>query len=163
VAERITSSRLTPSTGRDLSLPRDPDDARAVVETLCGEQAYAKLLGLHLVDAADLAVTLSLPLRDEVMQTYFVHGGAIASLADAASTFAVLTRLWPEYWASTVESSVQFLRPVQDVAGELVAFAHVRRFGRTLSFVEVMVTHDGREIATARSSQMRQARPKSAS
>jgi uncharacterized protein (TIGR00369 family) len=160
VSDRSATTRLTPATGRDLSIPRDPSDARAVIETLCGEQAFVKLLGLKLVDAADLAVTLSLPLRTEMMQTYFVHGGAIASLADAASTFAVLTRLWPEYWATTVEQSVQFLRPVREVSGELVAFAHARRFGRTISFVEVVVTHDGREIATARSSQMRQARPK---
>lgn len=159
MAER-TPTTLTPSSGRDLSVPRGAGDARAIVESLCGEQPYAKLVGYRVVDAADGVVTLSLPLRPELMQPYVVHGGAITSLADAASTFALLTRLWPEYWASTVEQSVQFLRPVTDASGELVAFAHVRRFGRTISFVEVVVTHDGREIATSRSTQMRQARPR---
>ena len=150
----------TMPSGRDLSQPREPVDARAAIDELVRVQAYAQLIGYRLVDAADLAVTLALPLRPELLQPYVVHGGAIYSLANAASTFAVLTRLWPDHWATTVEQSVQFLRPVQATEGELVAFAHVRRFGRTISFVEATVTHEGREVATSRSTQMRQARPR---
>jgi uncharacterized protein (TIGR00369 family) len=154
----MTTSTL-PS-GRDLSEPREPEAARATIAELWAQQAFAKVIGYRLVDAADLAVTLALPLGPHLLQPYVVHGGAIYSLADAASTFAVLTRLWPEYWATTVEQSVQFLRPVAATTGEIVAFAHVRRFGKTISFVEATVTHEGREIATARSTQMRQPRPK---
>ena len=144
---------------RDLGEAREPGDARDVVAEVIAQQAYARLLGYRLVDAADLAVTLSLRLGVHLMRPYVVHGGAIYSIADAASTLAVLTRLWPDYWASTVEQSVQFLRPVVATDGELMAFAHVRRFGKTISFVEATVTHEGREIATSRSTQMRQARP----
>jgi uncharacterized protein (TIGR00369 family) len=144
---------------RDLNVARDPADARAMVAEVLAQQAYARLIGYRLVDAADLAVTLSLPLGPHLLQPYVVHGGAIYSLADAASTLAVLTRLWPEHWATTVEQSVQFLRPVAAKEGSLHAFAHVRRFGKTISFVEATVTYDGREIATSRSTQMRQNRP----
>jgi len=144
---------------RDLRIARDPKDARAAVAEVIAQQAYARLLGYRLVDAADLAVTLDLPIGPHLFQPFVVHGGAIYSLADAASTLAVLTRLWPDHWATTVEQSVQFLRPVSEKTGSLLAFAHVRRFGKTISFVEATVTHDGREIATARSTQMRQNRP----
>ena len=145
---------------RDLVVPRDLVDARAAVQEVLALQPYARLMGYQLVDAADLAVTLSLPLGPHLMQPYLVHGGAMYSLADAASTFAVLTRLWPEHWATTVEHSMQFLRPVSAEAGEIVAFAHVRRFGKTISFVEATLTFEGREVATARSTQMRQPRPR---
>ncbi len=145
---------ISTNPGRE-ALAKSKDEARAVIEKLCAEQPYAKVLGYRLVDAADLAVTLALPLRPELLQPRLVHGGAISSLAEAACTFAVLTRLFPAFWASTVEQSVQFLRPVEATTGELVAFAHVRRFGRAISFVEATVTHEGREIATARSTQIR--------
>lgn len=145
---------------RDVSTPRDPADARAAAQQVIAQQAFARLMSYRLVDAADLAVTLAMPVGMHLLQPYVVHGGAISSLADAASTLAVLTRLWPEFWASTVEQSVQFLRPVSATRGELLAFAHVRRFGKTISFVEATVTFEGREIATSRSTQMRQARPK---
>ena len=145
---------------RDLTEPREPGFARTAIAEILEQQAFARIVGYRLVDAADLAVTLTLPLGPQLLQPYVVHGGAIYSLADAASTFAVLTRLWPEYWAATVEQSVQFLRPVAAIEGELIAFAHVRRFGKTVSFVEATLTYEGREVATSRSTQMRQARPR---
>lgn len=148
---------------RDLAVPRDPGEARRAVQEVIAQQPFARLMGYKLVDAADLAVTLSLPLGVHLLQPYVVHGGAMYSLADAASTLAVVTRLWPDFWASTVEQSVQFLRPVTATRGEIVAFAHVRRFGKTISFVEATVTFEGREVATSRSTQMRQPRPKPSS
>lgn len=148
---------------RDLTVPRDPEGARRAVQEVIAQQPFARLMGYKLVDAADLAVTLSLPLGVHLLQPYVVHGGAMYSLADAASTLAVVTRLWPDFWASTVEQSVQFLRPVTATRGEIVAFAHVRRFGKTISFVEATVTFEGREVATSRSTQMRQPRPKTSS
>jgi uncharacterized protein (TIGR00369 family) len=150
--------------GRDLSVPRDAAAARAVVSELLAKQPYAALLGYSLVDAADLAVTLTMPLREAFLQPFVVHGGAVASLADAACTLSVLTRLWPDAWATTVEHSLHFLRPVtasQIVEGAaLHVFAHVRRFGNTLSFVEASVTLDGREIAVSQGTQMRQTIPR---
>lgn len=151
---------MTTPLPRDLAVPRDPESARNVAQQVVAQQPFARLMGYKLVDAADLAVTLSLPLGIHLLQPYVVHGGAMYSLADAASTIAVLTRLWPESWATTVEHSVQFLRPVSATKGDLVAFAHVRRFGKTISFVEATVTFEGREVATARSTQMRQPRPR---
>lgn len=145
---------------RDLTIPRDVEEARRAIHEVVAQQPFARLMGYKVVDAADLAVTLSLPLGVHLMQPHVVHGGAMYSLADAASTFAVLTRLWPEFWATTVEQSIQFLRPVTAQRGEIVAFAHVRRFGKTISFVEATVTFEGREVATARSTQMRQPRPR---
>ncbi len=145
---------------RDVTIPRDPEEARRAVQEVVAQQPFARLMGYKVVDAADLAVTLSLPLGGHLLQPYVVHGGAMYSLADAASTLAVVTRLWPDFWASTVEQSVQFLRPVTATRGEIVAFAHVRRFGKTISFVEATVTFEGREVATSRSTQMRQPRPK---
>jgi uncharacterized protein (TIGR00369 family) len=153
------SSSTNPG-ARDPSVPRDPAQIRAAIAELVAQEAYGALLGYRLADAADLAVTLAMPLRPELFQAHVVHGGAISSLAEAASTLAILTRLWPDYWATTVEQGVQFLRPVVASTGELIAFAHVRRFGKTISFVEATITYEGREVATSRSTLMRQARPR---
>jgi uncharacterized protein (TIGR00369 family) len=149
---------------RDWQTPRAAHDARAIVESIVASQGFARLLGYRVVDAADLAVTLAMPASEALLQPYVVHGGAIASLAEGACTLSVLTRLWPEHWVTTVEQSVRYLRPIsaeQIVDGAMLhAFAHVRRFGKTLSFVETTVTFGGREIATAQSTQMRQPRPR---
>ncbi len=146
--------------GRDLTIPRDVEGARTAVQNVIAQQPFARLMGYRVVDAADLAVTMSMSVGVHLMQPFVVHGGAIYALADAASTLAVLTRLWPEFWATTVEQSMQYLRPITATKGEMVAFAHVRRFGKTISFVEATVTFEGREVATSRSTQMRQVRPK---
>jgi uncharacterized protein (TIGR00369 family) len=58
---------------------------------------YARLLGIELEKVALGEATLTLAIRPELSQNHgVVHGGAIASLIDTATAFAILTLLEPD-------------------------------------------------------------------
>ena len=57
---------------------------------------YAKLLGIELEEITPGTATLSLRVRRELTQNHgVVHGGAIASLVDTATAFAIISLLEP--------------------------------------------------------------------
>jgi len=66
-----------------------------------------------------------------------VHGGALASLADTAATFAALTVLPDGMDLVTIEFKINFLSAVR--AGRAIARAHVVRAGRRVSIAHVDV------------------------
>jgi acyl-CoA thioesterase len=66
-----------------------------------------------------------------------VHGGAIASLIDTATAFAILTLLAPSEKVTTVDLTISYLRPV--TRGRLRARAKVVRGGRRLFVVSAEV------------------------
>src|SRR5205085_6012834 len=75
--------------------------------------AYARLLGLELAEVARGTALLSLTVRPELTRMEgIMHGGALASLMDTASAFAVLTLLAPAEQTVTVDLTIHFLRPV---------------------------------------------------
>ena len=80
--------------------------------------------------------------------TGIVHGGAVASLMDSASAFAVLTLLGPDEQTVTVDLTLHFLRPVSE--GRIEARARVLRGGRRVFTVSIEATADtGKLVATA--------------
>src|SRR6185503_7639299 len=90
---------------------------------------YAQLLGIELEKVTPGEATLTLAIRPELTQNHgVVHGGAIASLLDTATAFAILTLLEPEEQVTTVDLSISYLRPA--VKGTLRATARVLRQGR---------------------------------
>ena len=111
--------------------------------------AYARLLGLELTATGRGAAVVSLAVRPELTRMEgIVHGGALASLMDTASAFAVLSLLAPGEQTVTVDLMIHFLRPV--TRGTLRARARVLRAGRRIAFVSVEATDDAGElIATA--------------
>jgi uncharacterized protein (TIGR00369 family) len=109
---------------------------------------YAKFLGLELGELKSGEATVHLDVRDEIKQNRGVmHGGAIASLIDTASAFAVVTRLEAGEGVTTTDLTIHYLRPV--TAGRLTATARIIRGGRRLFVLSIEVADKGRLIATA--------------
>ena len=110
---------------------------------------YVKFLGLELGEIGKGDVSIYLDVRDELKQNQgVVHGGAIASLIDTASAFAVLTEIDVIERVTTTDLTIHYLRPAR--AGRLVARARIIRSGRRLFVLRVDVYDDQQKlIATA--------------
>lgn len=109
---------------------------------------YAKFLGLELCEIKSGQVSVCLDVRDELRQNQgVVHGGAVASLIDTASAFAILTTLAPDERVTTTDLTIHYLRPITE--GRLIATAQIIRQGRRMFVVNVEVDNEGRLAATA--------------
>ena len=110
---------------------------------------YAKFLGLEMGEVGDGTASVYLDVRDELLQYHnVVHGGAIASLIDTASAFAVLTRIDLEDRVTTTDLTIHYLRPIS--SGRMTATAKIVRAGRRLVVLTVDVTNDSNAlVATA--------------
>lgn len=107
---------------------------------------YAKLLQLELESVDSGTATLALNVRKELTQNQgIVHGGAIASLIDTATAFAILSVIGPKDRVTTVDLTISYLRPVS--SGRLRAVAKVIRAGRRLFVVSAEV-FDGEMLAS---------------
>lgn len=102
---------------------------------------YARFLGLELGELSDGQVSIHLDVRDELLQNQaVVHGGAIASLIDTASAFAVLTQIEVDQRVTTTDLTIHYLRPV--TTGRMTAKARIVRGGRRLFVLSVDVTNE---------------------
>lgn len=109
---------------------------------------YATLLGLELCEVRSGEVSICLDVREELKQNQgVVHGGAVASLIDTASAFAILTTLHAEERVTTTDLTIHYLRPI--TGGRLCAMAKILRSGRRLFVVNIEVENEGRLVATA--------------
>ena len=125
--------------------PQKLERARAAFASV----PYAKFLGLELGEISEGEVTIHLDVRDELKQNQgVVHGGAIASLIDTASAFAVLTQIDLDERVTTTDLTIHFLRPI--TTGRMTAKARVVRGGRRLFVLSVEVSRDSNVLmATA--------------
>ncbi len=99
---------------------------------------FAKLLELELENVDSGTATLAVNVRKELTQNQgLVHGGAIASLIDTATAFAILSVIGPKDRVTTVDLTISYLRPVS--SGRLQAVAKVVRSGRRLFVVSADV------------------------
>lgn len=115
---------------------------------------YLQFLGIELTDAGEGWVKMQLPFRPEFLQPTTIHGGAIYSLADTAATQALMTLIYPDEWATTVEQRINFLRAPR--RNNLYCESHVVHLGRTLAYTEVTITTtDGTLVARSTATQMR--------
>lgn len=116
---------------------------------------FARLLGIEL-DAIETGVaTLGLTIRHELTQNHgVVHGGAIASLIDSATAFAIISLLAPREKVTTVDLTISYLRPL--TSGRATSIAKVVRAGRRVFVVtaEVFDEH-GKLAATALSTYLK--------
>lgn len=121
----------------------------ARLEAAFAEVNFARLLGLEVIELRRGEAALSMRVRPELTRmTGIVHGGAVASLMDSASAFAVLSLLGPEEQTVTVDLTLHFLRPVSE--GLIEARARVLRAGRRVCTVSIEATADsGKLVATA--------------
>ena len=110
---------------------------------------YLKLLGIELVEITEEKAVMSLEMQEKLRQPYgLLHGGATASLIDTAMAFAVIAAIGTEDKATTVDLTVQYLRPHTD--GKVVCTAKVLRAGKRLLFLSAEVVNEqGKLTATA--------------
>lgn len=110
---------------------------------------FAKLLGIELDEIDAGVATLSLEIKPELKQNHgVVHGGAIASLIDSATAFAIISLLPTEEHATTVDLTISYLRPLTQ--GRARAVARVVRSGKRLIVVSAELFDDsGTLSATA--------------
>jgi acyl-CoA thioesterase len=102
---------------------------------------YARFLGLLLGEIHQGHVSIHLNVRDKLKQNQgVVHGGAIASLIDTASAFAVLTQIDINERVTTTDLTIHYLRPI--TSGRMTATARIVRGGRRLFVLSVEVTND---------------------
>jgi uncharacterized protein (TIGR00369 family) len=114
------------------------------------------LLGLRFIEAAEGAVTLSMPASLWFCTGFGTfYGGALVALADTAINSAVTTTLPPGTSFGTLDLKVNFLRPVTPNGRELVARATVEQRGRTIAVTTCRLDDaDGKRVAMATGSAM---------
>jgi acyl-CoA thioesterase len=129
----MTAKKLTPAQLRRI------EEAIATVP-------FAQLLGIEVEHIGSGTATLGLEIRPKLKQNHgVVHGGAIASLIDTATAFAILTQLKPEERVSTVDLTISYLRPLRE--GRVRAIARVLRAGRRLFVVSAEVLGSDEKLA----------------
>ncbi len=107
---------------------------------------FAKLLGIELEDVSQGRATLGFNIRDDLKQNNgVVHGGAIASLIDTATAFAIISMLPPEEHATTADLTISYLRPLTN--GRAHASAAIVRAGRRLIVVSAELVDDAGKLA----------------
>ena len=108
---------------------------------------FAQLLGIEVDKVGKGSATLGLSIRYELTQINgVVHGGAIASLIDTATAFAIIPLLAPKERVTTVDLTISYLRPL--TAGRITAVAKVVRGGRRLFVVSAEVYDEDKNLAT---------------
>jgi uncharacterized protein (TIGR00369 family) len=110
---------------------------------------YLKLLGIEPVEFEFGKAVLTLPMHEKLRQPYgLLHGGAIASLIDTATAFAVVSVLPEDEKATTVDLTLQYLRP--HTTGTITCTAKITRAGKRLLFVAAeVVNEENKLVATA--------------
>ena len=107
---------------------------------------FARFLGIELGEMKRGAATLHLEIRDELRRNNgFTHGGVVASLADTAAAFAILTLLEPNETTTTIDLTIHYLRPL--VKGLATAEARVVRAGRRVLVISVDVLDDAKVLS----------------
>ena len=116
---------------------------------------FSKLLGIRLIEASPDRVVMDLPVTEALSNRNGVmHGGAILGLTDNAGGTASSINLKPGQNTVTLESKVNFLRPIRigDVARATVTPVHL---GGTTQIWDIAITRgDGKLAAKVTQSQM---------
>ena len=117
------------------------------IQTALATVPFARLLELELESIDSGTAILALNVRRELTQNQgVVHGGAIASLIDTATAFAILSLLTPKERVTTVDLTISYIRPLR--TGRLRAVAKVIRAGRRLFVVSAEVFDEDGKLAT---------------
>lgn len=146
----------TPTPDSTLPPPVDPHFETRVRASFA-RQRFMSRIGAEMTRVAPGDVSIDLPFDPELTQQHgFLHGGAIASVLDAACGFAASTLMPADAGVLTIEFKINFLAPG---AGERFRFTgRVRRTGRTVTFVDgdAIAVADGRArtIATMQATMM---------
>ena len=122
------------------------DGQQKRIEAAIGNLHFGKLVGIELESAEPGSATMTLPIREELLQNnQVVHGGAIASLIDSAAAFAVIPLLKEGETATTVDLTISYVRPL--AKGMAKATARILREGSRIVVMSVDVYDDAGNLA----------------
>lgn len=106
---------------------------------------YYQLLKISLEEIGEGFARFRLPFRQELTQGFgVVHGGAIATLADTAVAYALLSLVQPGERVATVEFKINFLSSV--TGGDLIGEARIINKGERLALGEMVVRDEKGKI-----------------
>ena len=107
-----------------------------------------QFLGTKLVDRSPEHVTLSMPVRPEMLQeTGVVQGGLLSALADTAAVYLLIPEAFEEKRVTSVEFKMNFLGPAKPDEDDLVARSSIIKKGRRLAVFSVDVSQGDRAVA----------------
>jgi uncharacterized protein (TIGR00369 family) len=111
------------------------------ISTVVNQSPYFSLLSMKIKDLGWGTSVLEVELAEKHLQPFgFVHGGAIASVMDAATFWAAFPQVKDGMGLTTVEIKVNFLAPVKE--GKLVAKGRCIKIGKTLALGDATI-YDG--------------------
>lgn len=111
------------------------------VAKLVNRSPYFSLLSMEVRDLQWGASLIEVALEEKHLQPFgYVHGGAIASVVDAAAFWAVFPQVEKGAGLTTVEMKLNYLAPAQ--RGTLVAQGRCIKLGRTLALSEAYVRNE---------------------
>ena len=110
---------------------------------------YVQFLGIKLERIEYGLAEVSLDILEVLKRNNGIaHGGVIASLIDTATAFATLSVISTAGRTTTVDLTINFLRPL--AGGKATAIARIIRSGRRIAVVSANVLdNDGTLAATA--------------
>jgi len=118
----------------------NPRYVEAVTKAV-NQSPYFSLLSMEIVDLQWGTSLLEIQLAEKHLQPFgFVHGGAIASIMDAATFWAVFPQVENGMGLTTVEIKVNFLAPAQK--GKLIAKGRSIRLGKTLALGDAEIRNN---------------------
>ncbi len=121
-----------------------------IVRSRSDPATYYGLLGMKVLELEEGRSVLSLDARRELMNAGgILHGGALASLADASIAVALATTVdLARESMSTVEMKINYLAPVR--GGEVTCEGRLIQRGRTIAVGEACISDgEGRLVAKA--------------
>ena len=108
------------------------------ISTLVNRSPYFSLISMKIKDLQWGTSVLEVELEEKHLQPFgYVHGGAIASIIDAATFWAVFPQVKDGMGLTTVEIKANFLAPVKE--GKLVVKGRCIKIGRSLALGEAYV------------------------
>ena len=138
-----------------MSQPELTDQQQQRIKRGLERMPFGQLLGIQLESAERGMATMSFEITDSLKQNNgVVHGGAIASLIDTATAFAIIPLLKDGETASTIELSISYLRPL--ITGRVTCSALIRREGKRLIALSAdVLDSEGNLAATSLSTYVR--------
>jgi uncharacterized protein (TIGR00369 family) len=108
------------------------------VAVLVNQSPYFALLSMEIRDLQWGTCLMEMELEEKHLQPFGnVHGGAVASMVDAAAFWAVFPQVKRGMGLTTVEIKLNYLAPAQK--GRLAARGRCIKLGRTLALGETQV------------------------
>ena len=108
------------------------------ISKLVNQSPYFSLISMKIKDLEWGTSVLEVELKEKHLQPFgYVHGGAIASVIDAATFWAVFPKVKDGMGLTTVEIKANFLAPVKE--GKLMVKGRCIKIGRSLALGEAYV------------------------